>query len=538
MKLSSWRKNLAWLAAMLIILAACASPTPAPSPPPTPTSPPALTPRPSSTPTPSVAQPDYWPTDGWRSSTPEEQGMDSAQLAKAFKFATTRRADLHSLIVIRNGYIVAEAYLHPFDGNTRHALYSVTKSFTSALVGIARADGAIADLDQAMLDYFPDYSPAEKESKQTITLQHLLTMTSGLHWPEDIAYGTTLNPVNQMSRSDDWVNFILEQPLETQPGTQFNYSSGDSHLLSAIVQQATGDTTLQLAEERLFAPLGIADYWWREDPQKIASGGFGLHLTPYDMAKFGFLYLQNGLWEREQLIPSDWVEDSPTAHIPADSGHDYGYQWWVYSDPDTFAARGSGGQWISVIPDKQLVVVTTAALSNDDANLGETLARYYIAPAVISDEALLPNAEGFSALESALARWNDPQPKPVPSLPDIASVISGKTYQLEANPAGIKTVGLEFEDDEAILHVEWANVKQQYLAGLDNVYRLTDLDEFGVVSARGKWRSDKMFEFEMQIPTDGEVWTWIITFEEDSIQVVRRPQVVGTELRIKGTLVE
>jgi len=283
----------------------------------------------------------YWPTQGWRTSTPEQQGMDSAQLIQMLDAVTARRLDIHSILIIRHGYLVAEVYYGSNSPTLKHELYSVTKSFTSALVGIAIQKGHIAGVSQPVLDLFADRQVANVDArKKAMTLEHLLTMSSGLDWPESgSAYTTTANPYVGMMRSPNWVQFVLDRPMAQPPGAVFNYNSGASHLLSAIVQKTTGTSTLAFARENLWKPLGITDVAWGADTSGIAVGGSDLRLTPRDMAKLGYLYLRGGVWDGQQIVPAEWVKTSTTKHITSgNAGLDYGYQWWIW--PDGFAAQG------------------------------------------------------------------------------------------------------------------------------------------------------------------------------------------------------
>ena len=242
-----------------------------------------------------LSTPNYYPTDGWLSTTLEEQDMDSSDLAGMYDYIEAYDLDVHSVVIIKNGYIVEETY--PSDSykqNTLHTIYSCTKSITSALIGIAIDQGYISGLDQKVLDFFPDREIANLDTqKQSITIEHLLTMTSGMEWDEwTIPYidaqgnWNLQNSLAQMDYSEDWVQYVLDRPLVDEPGKVFNYNTGTTHLLSAIIHQATGRTTRDFAQEYLFDPLGITEINWPTDPQGIFEGGNALALKPRDMAKF------------------------------------------------------------------------------------------------------------------------------------------------------------------------------------------------------------------------------------------------------------
>jgi CubicO group peptidase (beta-lactamase class C family) len=371
-------KKLSRIAIGLVILSlavGCQAPPATPtSPPPTSTSPASsLSPSPTPPPTSAPASRDYWPTKAWRVSTPEQQGMDAQPLAQMVEAIQKQNLKVDSVLVIRHGYIVSENY---FTGeqDDPHVLYSCTKSFVSALVGIAIAQGNIKGVDQPVLSFFPERTFAQDDArKQAMTLDNLLTMTSGLDWTEgDPA-------IMQLIRSTDWVQFMLDKPMVAEPGRRFNYCSGCSFILSAIVQETTGTSTLDFAKANLFGPLGIVNPRWETGSSGIVNGGWGLWLTSRDMAKLGYLYLNGGMWDGRQVVPADWVETSVQKHITTGERLDYGYQWWVYPALDAYTARGRGGQLIFVIPRLDMVIVFTATMDGDAALLD--LIEKYVVPA-------------------------------------------------------------------------------------------------------------------------------------------------------------
>jgi CubicO group peptidase (beta-lactamase class C family) len=318
----------------------------------------------------------YWPTQDWRTSTPEEQGMDSSRLNQALDSIEQTGLNLYSLLVIRNGYIVSENYFHGDTRDSRREIYSVTKSFTSTLLGVAIDKGLIAGVDRPVLEFLPGRTFVNMdERKQAMTLENLLTMTSGLEWIEnDASYG-------QLYRSGDWVKFMMGLPMRAQPGTRFNYCSGCTHVLSAVLHQKTGKNVVQFARQNLFDPLGIRGYRWDTDSQGIPIGGWGLQLTPREMAKLGYLYLHNGKWEDKQIISAGWVDIATNKHTTTDGDLGYGFQWWTYPKYDAYTALGRYGQTIFVVPDLNLVIVTTAQFEGGHDPIYR-LIDDYIVPAV------------------------------------------------------------------------------------------------------------------------------------------------------------
>jgi CubicO group peptidase (beta-lactamase class C family) len=327
--------------------------------------------------------------------------MDSELLAAMFEYIDRQELDVDGLLVVRNGHTVVEAYYPPYGPGSRHSTASVGKSFTGALVGIAIREGYIEGVDQQVADFFPDHPDWQSDPlRQAMTIEHLLTMTSGLDWPESaVSYGSARNVMRQMMRSWDWVQFVLDRPVAAAPGTTFNYSSGGSHLLSAIVGEATGMRTISFARQYLFEPLGIAPGRWMSDPQGIAFGAGGVRLKPRDMAKLGQLYLQGGVWGGKQIVPAEWVEASiaPQVHAHGAASY-YGYQWWVRGS-GIFAAHGYRGQRIFVVPHLQMVVVFTVDLPGSEPSL---LLGSFILPAARSSQPLPENPEGVALLQARI----------------------------------------------------------------------------------------------------------------------------------------
>ena len=254
--------------------------------------------------------------------------------------------------------IVDEYYKEGYDQNSVFTLQSTSKSITSAIFGIAMEQGYIDSVDTPISTYFPQVLNDGIEYKRQITVWNLLTHTTGLDVSDTANWDTWL-------ASDKWVDYVLNRPAVSRPGTTFNYFTGNTHLLSAIIQQTTGKTTLEYGRENLFSKLDMDSVECTTDPQGISDGGNGFAMNVYDMAKMGQLYLNNGVWEGEQVIPQEWVQDSTTVQFDRSSGSaDYGYQWWVRTFGDNnyhaYFAQGHFGQYIFVVPELELVVVMTS----------------------------------------------------------------------------------------------------------------------------------------------------------------------------------
>jgi CubicO group peptidase (beta-lactamase class C family) len=313
---------------------------------------------------------------------------------------------IDSVTIVRNGYIVADARIHPFNSTSKHNIYSCTKSVVSALVGIAIDQGYIDGLQQPVLSFFPQRTVANRDvNKEAMTLEHLLTMTTGFQCQDSYLY--RWSGLHQMRESEDWVQFVLDLPMEGEPGERFEYCNGASFLLSGIIQETTGMSAKEYAEENFFGPLGIADVDWSSNPQGISVGYSELRMHPQDMAKIGVLYLNEGRWDGEQIVPSTWVNSSTSQFISATLEDGYGYQWWI-DDSGMYLALGYGGQFIFVIPDKELVVVFTSSLDEIDFYVPQTLLNEFIIPAAIVPSTLPDNPEGVALLESIIEELASP----------------------------------------------------------------------------------------------------------------------------------
>jgi CubicO group peptidase (beta-lactamase class C family) len=491
----------------------------------------------------SAQSPEYWPTDGWRTSTPEEQGIDSEQLAKVFDSLEEADANIHSLLVIRRGYAVVDAYFYPFTRGTRHDVASVTKSFTSTLVGIAVDKGHIESLDKPVLDFFPGRTAANLDAnKKAMTVEHLLTMTSGLkciNAPSEIT-------LFQMMGSPDWVQFMLDLPMSDEPGTRFVYNSGGTHILSSIIRESTGMNALAFAREHLFGPLGISDVDWPLDPQGVNNHGWGdLQLTPHDMAKLGYLYLHDGVWDGKQVLSPEWVAAATTKHASTtvDSHNRYGYLWWIRSTGG-YSAVGRGCQHIFVLPDEDMIVVVTSGAGGAQQRKLETLLPSSILGAVRSRTTLPPNPDGLALLKSKIseAALDRDERKPVPPLPKTARKISGRTYVLDANPYGLTELTLIFEKpDEALLRLslspafsETPNLEMP--VGLDNIYRIIPRCRLDLPAAlKGVWQKANVFVVDFNEIGGINNWRISMTFEDDAVAVRMREMTGLAPARFGGT---
>ena len=297
---------------------------------------------------------EYWPTEEWQTSSAESQGMNSEQLQQIDEYVKEKLPFTTSILIVRNGYIVFEEYYSREKGDLR-ALQSATKSITSALIGIAIQEGYINDIDEKMIGFFPEFDTEALDPQvRDITIRHLLTMTAG--FGPDVM-GIAL---------PDKIQSMLESPLKSKPGDEFAYNSTTSNLLSMIITKTTGLMASEFGEKYLFEPLGVSDLRW-SDMILYTYGQEGLRLTTRDMAKIGYLYLNEGMWDGSQIISKEWVVESTKKQIEVFEpeywiSDGYGYQWWALSvnGHSSYTAYGGYGQHICVIPDLNMVTAITA----------------------------------------------------------------------------------------------------------------------------------------------------------------------------------
>jgi CubicO group peptidase (beta-lactamase class C family) len=365
----------------------------------------------------------------WVTSSPEEQGMDAGKLEAMMAYIDEHDMAVDSIVVVRDGRIVFEEYGPGYSPEQRHKLYSVTKSVTSMLVGIAIDQGAIEGLDVPVAQLLPDYTTANPDPRrEQMTLEHLLAMSDGIDWREhDFPYEDQRNTVRQMKASADAVQFVLDRPMARAPGEAWAYNSGASILLGAILEQATGRDLLLFAREVLFDPIGIGAVYWEQTSGAHYETDGGLHMTPRDMARLGYLMLHNGTWDGEQIVPAGWVARSTTAHYQAYGPIGYGYQWWILPDEQGYRADGLYQQHIYVLPEADMVVVTTADIRGPSFYSVDGLVNAFVLPACTDLPPPAPrasyDAHGFTFDYPAKFLWEE---APIPgqeALSDASGIV-------------------------------------------------------------------------------------------------------------------
>ena len=300
----------------------------------------------------------YFPKESWRTDSPENQGLDEKKIQSFIGQLRTGKIQrpISSFLVVKNGYLIVEEFFGRHNSGQAHTMQSVTKSITSTLVGVAIQNGHIDNLDQAVISFFPEYDQINNldKRKKKMNLRHALTMQTGQAWTGESHLGA-LN-----SYSGDKMKYVLDYKMETDPGKKWYYNSGIAILLGGLLQNATGMNTEEFAQEYLFKPLGIEGAYWQWGHRGIPHTGGGLFLKPSDMARIGYLYLRDGCWDGEQILPEGWVAEATTRHVDyaetiADIPAGYGYMWWIVpglekNQDDISMAYGHWGQFIFIIP--------------------------------------------------------------------------------------------------------------------------------------------------------------------------------------------
>jgi CubicO group peptidase (beta-lactamase class C family) len=345
--------------------------------------------------------------DDWRIEAQPVVGIDPKPLCALIDNLETLRPNIHSVLVVRRGSLVFEHYRRGIDQrlgsslgevehgpDVKHDVRSVSKSVVSLLIGIALDRKLIENIDQSVFTFLPpQYAALRTPANERITLRHLLTMSSGVAWNQNMPYFDAKNSERRMTNAPDPYRYVLEQPLLEEPGKVWNYSSGSTQLLAAVLQQRSGKWLVKFARDELFTPLGITDLEWAQMPGSGEfAAAYGLRLRPRDMAKLGQLVISNGIWKGKSIVPAKWLKEATTARLKAMDDTYYGYQWWISSSLvngkkiDWFEALGLGSQRIIIVPSLDLVVVFTAGLYE--------MQNSWVTTTPLLDDYILPAAVG------------------------------------------------------------------------------------------------------------------------------------------------
>ena len=442
-------------------------------------------------------------------STPERQGVSSAAILAFVERADTEIDAMHSFMLLRHGHVVAEAWWSPYDSATPHMLYSLSKSFTSTAVGLAIAEGKLS-LDDQVLKFFPaDAPPAPSANLQSMRVRDLLRMNTG-QASEAQLWPWWDQPVTA-AQDSAWTQRFLAQPVPFKPGTRFLYNSPGSYMLSAIVQQVTGQTLLDYLQPRLFQPLGIAHPVWLPSPQGITVGAIGLLIRTEDIARFGQLYLQKGVWNGRQLVPAAWVAQATSMQTSngssplSDWDQGYGFQFWR-SRHNSYRGDGAFGQYCLVLPEVDAVVVITSGVRDMQAVMN--LVWDTLLPALRAN-ALPEDAAARRRLNAKLAGLTLRPPPGNPTGP-LAAQVSGRWYEFPNHTRGIRAMALDVNSESPALLVRtdsgemrtpfgigsWAKSRGAFTSGLD---RMLSVPASPQIAASGAWTADSVFTLKLAL---------------------------------------
>ena len=476
-------------------------------------------------------------------SNPEEQGIASADLL-AFVDAADKEVDaMNSFMLVRHGHVVAEGWWAPYDRDTPHMLYSLSKSFTSTAVGFAVAEGKL-NLDDQVIKFFPDEAPVDPPvNLREMRVRDLLRMNTGNQIEAPIRVN---DPTKQI---DTWVKTFLTHSVPFKPGTHFLYNSPATYMLSAIVQKVTGMTVLEYLRPRLFQPLGFKDPTWVSSPQGITAGAYGLSVRTEEIARFGELYLHKGMWNGKQLIPETWVTQATsmqtsTGSAPfSDWDQGYGYQFWR-SRHNSFRGDGAFGQFCMVIPELDAVVAITSGVRNMQQVMN--LVWDKLLPAMKPGR-LPENAAARRQLETRLAALKLKFPSGSASSP-MASRVSGKWFEFSENDRGIKAVSFDFNSTSPSLIVRtasgetrmtvagdtWPKGRGQFTDALD---RILAVPANPLAATSGAWTAPDTFTVKIVLYETPFYSTMNFKFDGDRLMIdaehnvsfgaTKLPQLIG-----------
>ena len=464
-------------------------------------------------------------------SMPETQGVAPGGLLDFVNAIESQKLNVHSLMVVRHGQVVAEGWWAPYAPQLKHTLYSLSKSFTSTAIGMAVAEKRLT-VDDKVVSFFPQDAPATLSTNlAAMRVNDLLTMSTG--------HDKDTTPALRGGTDANWIKSFLAQPVDHEPGTFFVYNSGATYMLSAIVQKLTGQTVLEYLKPRLFGPLGIEGEDWEVSPQGINTGGWGLRLRTEDIAKFGQLYLQKGMWNGKRLVSEAWIADATRAEVQSKGGkgdasvndwiQGYGYQFWRCRN-DAYRGDGAFGQYCIVLPKEDAVIAITSETGNMQAILDAVW--NHILPALRG--AGLPGEKiKQAALTQKLTTLTLP-PTTTQSATSVASQISGKTYAITDNPALIKDVSLTFGKDGCIFKLQDDKGAHQVLCGISRWAESTTTfpvaplmltptvvpdSDIRKVAGSGSWQDPNTFVMIWRFTETAHYDTITCRFGENGVQV-------------------
>lgn len=472
-----------------------------------------------------------WPVPDWQVGTPEAEGMDSAALAQLVAYGGAAKMD--SLVVTRNGRIVAEAYYAPFRAEMKHRLNSATKGVVGVLAGIAIGRGELPPPATAVSDLLGNEDGVDQRWPG-MTLQHLLDMTSGMEWSEPLASDAPPTSLLALERSADWRRYIVQRPLEHPPGTTFNYNSGNSHLVSLLLARSTGMSTQAYAERHLFRPIGITDWRWRADPQGVAIGGFGLYLRTRDMARIGLLVLRGGEWNGAQVVPREWVRRVFTATQPMElPSFRYADFWWTLPGQGAFMAVGYWRQVILVLPALGVVAAMTGRSHYPFEDVIRHLER-----AVRSEGALPENPASLALLRARVQEVAGERLAP-PVAAMQAAAVAGAVYRFPGNALGLDELALDLQAARPEYRIRVRSLRDARQSrtlvrpvGVDG-RAAEGLEEGTPIFTRASWPAPDTLLLEHRWPEETSATSYLLQFDGDAV-VVTHTSTLGVRTVVSG----
>ena len=459
-------------------------------------------------------------------SAPEMQGISSEGISKFMQAIKDSRQEFHSLMILRHGHVVAEGWWDPYSSEHRQQLYSLSKSFTGTAIGLAVGEGLIS-VDDPVIKFFPDILPDPiSDNLAALKIRHLLSMTVG-HGKDSILI------LEASAAGVPWEKTFLSLPVVFEPGSQFMYNSGASFMLSAIIKKATGQPAHHYLKARLYNPLNIINATWGANWEGINMGASHLRMPTEDIAKFGQLYLQNGVWDGNQVISSDWVAQASAKHIDngkndSSWGYGYGYQFWL-NPPGGYRADGAFGQYSMILPKQDAVV----AITSESISTKDTMQIVWDVLIPEMKEGVLPaNDTAHNQLVDELKAIKYDPPQLAATSP-LAQNISGKTFVLDKNPFNAKSVMFSFMDDKCLFTLKengkpdivitsglnhWIR-KDNLKPSAHSLFSLRRIDFDSIVAAAFGWQNDNTLVLTWRYieTVHGETFTCV--FEGDKLTI-------------------
>lgn len=483
-------------------------------------------------------------------STPEAEGVSSKNILQFLEAAEKSPHEMHSIMFLRHGKVIAEGWWAPYRADLKHTMYSCSKSFTASAVGLAVHEGKL-NVEDKVVSFFPDQLPDNVSANlAALRVRDLLSMTAGQE-PD---------PTPVIRSADNWTKAFLATPILNQPGSKFLYNSLATYMLSAIVQKVTGEKIIDYLTPRLFAPLGITGMDWETTPDNINTGGWGLRIKTEDMARFGQLFLQKGVWNGKQVLPAAWVQEASTAKIiqhpdmpqskrdSSDWEQGYCYQMWR-SRNNSFRGDGAFGQFIIVLPDQEAVIAITSESPNmqDEFNL----VWKYLFPA-IQPTALPADAKSTAALKQKLAALA----LPVPAKSKASAIqknIAGKTYAVSPNEQFIRSMSFNWKNDVCAASIQMADQTYTLPFGSGkwafgetsklgpNLVQLAKGHFAGLppskIAGAWRWTDDKTLELTLRYYESPHTQVFTCKFDQNSLDVaIQSSYDKKTVTTLKGTM--